>query len=235
VQNLQGGGLAVKQKYLFIDLEYCTGCLACEVACKQEHNLPASVKWIDTVALGPRKVRDSLRTDFIPMRCMNCPSAPCVEACPKKAISRRQDGVVSINPELCIGKSCSKCIQACTLGSIQINPRKNVAEKCNMCAERVVAGLQPACVDACPTKCIYYGEMGSLTHNIITRLYYFTLLPEFTERRGMKRWQKRDVVGRKLHRLFFGLIRKTLDKQLRGIKGNIPPNGILYEVTEEGD
>jgi Fe-S-cluster-containing dehydrogenase component len=199
-----------KQKYLFYDLEYCNGCLACEVACKQENNIPVGIKWIDVVTLGPRKVGDNLRTDYVPMRCMNCPSSPCIDACPKKAITRGSDVNVSINPELCIGESCKKCVAACNLGVIQINPQENVAEKCNLCVDRVNAGLQPACVEACPTKCMYYGEMNGLMRNIITRLYYFTLLPEFTEHRGMRRWQRRDPIGRKLHRLFFGLIRKTL-------------------------
>ncbi len=98
----------------------------------------------------------------------------------------------------------------CALGVIQINPQKNVAEKCDMCVDRVDAGLLPACVVACPTKCMYYGEMNGLVQSIIKRLYYFTLLPEINEDRGMKRWQKGDPVGRNLHRLFFGLVRKIL-------------------------
>jgi Fe-S-cluster-containing dehydrogenase component len=143
---------------------------------------------------------------------MNCPSAPCIDACPVNAITRGADVNVSIDPELCIGASCQKCVEACNLGVIQINPQEDVASKCDMCADRVNAGLQPACVEACPTKCMYYGEVNGLMRNILTRLYYFTLLPEFTEHRGMKRWQRRDPVGRTLHRLFFGLLRKTLLK-----------------------
>jgi len=198
------------QKYLFVDLKYCYECHACSVACKQEHSLPVGIRWIDVLKLGPKRAGNKLRTDYVPMMCMNCPSAPCINVCPKKAITRRSDGIVLINPELCTGEACSKCIEECSLGLIQINPQKNVAEKCNLCVDRVDAGLLPACVMACPSKCMYYGEMNGLMQNIITRLYYFTLVPEFTEHRGMMRWQKGAPVGRKLHRLFFSLIRKVL-------------------------
>lgn len=199
-----------KKKYLFVDLKYCNGCRTCEVACKQEHNIPVGIKWIDCIKLGPKRVGDKLVTDYVPMRCMNCPSAPCIKACPVKAITRRSDGIVLMDPDLCIGERCKKCIEACVLGVIQINPERDVAEKCDLCVDRVDAGLLPACVVVCPSKCLYYGKMNSLLRNIITQLYYFTLLPDFTEGRGMRRWQKGDPIGRKLHRLFFGLIRRIL-------------------------
>jgi len=206
----------VNKKYLFVDLEYCNNCHACEVACKQENDSPVGVNWLQVVSQGPRLVGGKLRTDYIPMRCMNCPTAPCIDVCPTKpkAITQRADGLVIVDPELCIGEICQKCIEACNLGVIQLNPQKDVVEKCNLCVDRVDAGLLPACVAACPPKCMYYGEMSDLTQNIITRLYYFTLLPEFTERRGMRRWQKGDPVGRKLHRFFFGLVRGWLTSKL---------------------
>ena len=199
-----------RQKYLLVDLKYCNGCHTCEVACKQEHSLPVGVKWIDVLKLGPKRAGDKLRTDYVHWMCMNCPTAPCIDVCPQEAITRRPDGIVLVNPELCLGEVCSKCVEACRIGVMQINPEKNAAEKCNMCVDRVDAGLQPACVAACPSKCMYYGEMNGLMQNIIKRLYYFTLVPDFTENRGMRRWQKGDPIGRKLHRLFFGLVRKML-------------------------
>jgi len=204
----------MRSKYLFVDLEYCSGCLACETACKQEHTLPVGIKWITVRQFGPKRAGDSLRTDYVPWMCMNCPTAPCIDVCPRKAITKRSDGIVLVNPELCLGEVCKKCVEACRIGVMQKNPEKNIAEKCNLCVERIDDGLMPACVAACPTKCIYYGEMNGLMQSIIKRLYYFTLLPEFTESRGMRRWQRGDPIGRKLHRLYFGLIRKFI---LRGV------------------
>ncbi|MFC1995575.1 4Fe-4S dicluster domain-containing protein [Chloroflexota bacterium] len=198
------------RKYLLVDLKYCNGCHTCEVACKQEHSLPVGTNWIKVLKIGPKISGNNLRTDYVPWMCMNCPTAPCIEICPQKAITRRPDGIVLVDAELCIGKTCSKCVEACRIGVMQINPEKDKAEKCNMCVDRIDAGLQPACVVACPSKCMHFGEMNDFRQNIIKRLYYFTLVPDFTENRGMRRWQKGDPVGRKLHRTFFNLIRKTL-------------------------
>ena len=213
------------KKYLFVDLEYCNNCHACEVACKQENDSPVGVNWIKVVNYGPRIAGGQLRTDYIPIMCMHCPNHFCMDVCPTepKAISLRDDGLIVIDPELCIGEKCQKCIEACTLGVMQFNPQTNAVEKCNLCVERVDAGLLPACVAACPTKCMYYGEMNGFTQNIIKRLYYFTLLPEFTEHKGMRRWQRRDPIGRELHRFFFGLIRGGLNSRLNSASRRSQP------------
>ncbi len=215
-----------QKKYLLVDLEYCNNCHACEVACKQENDSPVGVNLLKVVSYGPRLVGGRLRTDYIPMACMHCPNHFCMDVCPADAITLRSDGLVLIDPRLCIGEPCQKCIEACNLGVIQFNPQKNVVEKCNMCAQRVDAGLLPACVMACPTGCMYYGETSGFVQNIIKRLYYFTLLPEFTERRGMRRWQRGDPVGRKLHRLFFGLIRGWLASRLKAATTKSQPQTV---------
>ena len=77
----------MNQKNIFIDLEYCIGCRACEVACKQENDIPVGIKWINVIKVGPKMVGDKLRMDFVPMRCRHCAKAPCIDACPEKAIS----------------------------------------------------------------------------------------------------------------------------------------------------
>jgi len=150
----------MKQKSLFIDLEYCTGCQVCEVACKQENNLPAGIKWINVVTVGPRVVGRKLKMDFVPMRCFHCAKAPCIDACPTNAISKRTDGIVLIDAELCIG--CTACFEACPFGVIQLHPETQVAQMCNLCLHRIDAGLEPACVHHCPSKCMYFGNINDL-------------------------------------------------------------------------
>ena len=76
----------MNQKNIFVDSEYCNGCRACEVACKQENDIPVGIKWINVVKVGPKMVGDRLRMDFIPMRCRHCMKAHCINACPEKAI-----------------------------------------------------------------------------------------------------------------------------------------------------
>lgn len=151
----------MNQKNIFIDLEYCIGCRACEVACKQENNIPVGIKWINVVKVGPRTLGNKLRMDFVPMMCRHCAKAPCIDACPEKAITKRSDGIVLIEPELCVG--CVSCAEACPFGVIQVNDKTRVAEKCTLCAHRVDAGLEPACVHACPSKCMYFGDINELT------------------------------------------------------------------------
>jgi len=150
----------MNQKNLFIDLEYCTGCQVCEVACKQENNLPVGIKWINVVQVGPRMVGGKLKLDFVPMRCRHCVKAPCIDSCPTDAISKRSDGIVLIDPELCNG--CMACFEACPFGVIQLNPETQVAQKCTLCVHRTDAGLEPACVHHCPAQCMYFGNINDL-------------------------------------------------------------------------
>ncbi|MFC1868819.1 4Fe-4S dicluster domain-containing protein [Thermodesulfobacteriota bacterium] len=151
----------MNQKNIFVDLEYCIGCRACEVACKQENDIPVGVKWINVVKVGPKMVGDKLRMDFVPMRCRHCAKAPCIDACPEKSISKRSDGIVLIDRESCNG--CMACAEACFFDSIQLNAKTQVAEKCTLCVNRIDAGLEPACVRACPSKCMYFGDINELT------------------------------------------------------------------------
>jgi Fe-S-cluster-containing dehydrogenase component len=96
--------------------------------------------------------------------CMHCSQPLCQEACPVNAISRRQDGVILINEELCIG--CKDCLDACPLGVMQFEEEKKVARKCNLCIERIDMGLAPACVNVCPSHCIYFGDIGKIAEKI---------------------------------------------------------------------
>ena len=54
------------------------------------------------------------------------------------------------------------CAEACAFGVIQLNDKTQVAEKCTLCVHLVDAGLDPACVNTCPSKCIYFGDINEL-------------------------------------------------------------------------
>jgi len=72
------------------------------------------------------------------------------------AITKRGDGIVLIDEELCIG--CRDCIEACPLGVMQFDEDKKVAQKCDLCVNRLDKGLQPSCVATCPSHCIFWGN-----------------------------------------------------------------------------
>ncbi len=154
----------MEQKNIFVDLKYCIGCWSCEMACKQEHNIPVGIKWINVAKIGPRKVGDKLRMDYLPMRCRHCAKPSCLDACPENAITKRSDGIVLINPELCIG--CMSCAEACPFGAVQLNEETQAAEKCTLCVQLVDQGLEPACVGSCPSKCIYFGNINEIMRDV---------------------------------------------------------------------
>ncbi len=134
-------------KLLLIDVDRCVGCYACEVACRQENELPIGERWCRMVPLGPRKVGDRLHLDFVPTLCIHCDTPICSYFCPSGAITKRKDGVVLIDGEACAG--CGQCAAGCPYGAISLDRERGVAGKCSLCVGRVDEGLVPSCVQHC--------------------------------------------------------------------------------------
>jgi Fe-S-cluster-containing dehydrogenase component/Ni/Fe-hydrogenase subunit HybB-like protein len=140
-----------------LDQSRCIGCHACTTACKSENEVPVGVTrtYVKAVDVG---VFPEARRAFQVTRCNQCADAPCVTACPTRAMYQRPDGIVDFDKEICIG--CKACIAACPYDAIFINPEDHSAEKCNMCAHRLDVGLEPACVTVCPTEAILIGDLN---------------------------------------------------------------------------
>jgi ferredoxin len=84
-----------------------------------------------------------------------------MSACPDKAISKRKDGLVLIEPEKCTG--CKACIEACPYDAIYFNEKLKLAQKCTGCAHLLDNGYKvPRCVEACPTDAMRFGERQEL-------------------------------------------------------------------------
>jgi len=147
------------KKSLLFDAQECIGCFTCEVACKQEHNIPAGTHWIRIFKDGPKKVGGRLQMKYRARRCRHCGKPACLGACPVGAISKREDGIVLFNEDLCTG--CKSCIEACPFAAPQYNPEKEVVGACNLCTERTDQGLKPSCVQHCPTNALYYGDANT--------------------------------------------------------------------------
>ena len=154
----------MKEYALIVNTKDCVGCSACEVACKQEHNLSVGSRWIEVHSDSPREIEGKLQLRYIVTHCMHCSRPQCRDVCPVNAIIKRQDGIVLINEKLCNG--CKDCIEACPLGVMQLDAERGVAEKCDLCVDRLDRGLQPACVAACPSHCIYFGDIQEITKRL---------------------------------------------------------------------
>jgi Fe-S-cluster-containing dehydrogenase component len=102
--------------------------------------------------------RDVIRSFFVPKLCNQCDNPPCVQVCPVGATFKSEDGVVLVDKDYCIG--CRYCIQACPYGARYLDPRTHTADKCTFCYHRITKGLQPACVEVCPTQARVFGELG---------------------------------------------------------------------------
>jgi formate dehydrogenase iron-sulfur subunit len=164
----------------YTDTTVCIGCKACQVACKEWNQLPATNggkatlsgnSYDNTVRLSGENWRhvkfieqfDSNHNGRWLMMsdvCKHCVQAGCLEVCPTGAITRTEFDTVVIQSDVCNG--CRDCIAACPFGVIDINPATNTAQKCTLCYDRISNGLVPACAQACPTASIQFGTIDSL-------------------------------------------------------------------------
>jgi anaerobic dimethyl sulfoxide reductase subunit B (iron-sulfur subunit) len=145
-----------------IDVARCSGCEACVVACFDQNDMEvddSSQAWRRVFRLESGTF-PSVESLHVSLSCMHCEDAPCVMACPTGALRRdAETAAVSTESSLCIG--CHSCLVACPFGVPRFGASGKM-EKCTMCAERVEAGLEPACVRVCPTRALTFGPANTL-------------------------------------------------------------------------
>ena len=151
-------------KTLVIDLDRCIGCFACEMACKQENNVPLGVHYNKVLSIGPMGKFPDLKQYFLPTVCQHCKDAPCVKVCPTGAAHRDEaTGIVTMNPDKCVG--CKYCIVACPYNVRFINEKTKAADNCNFCLDsRIKKGnMTPGCVESCKYDALVFGDAADPT------------------------------------------------------------------------
>jgi molybdopterin-containing oxidoreductase family iron-sulfur binding subunit len=148
------------------------------MACKVENFTGPGVFWsfVEDEEVG---TYPSVNRRFIPRLCMHCKNPACVDVCPTGASYQREDGVVLVDYDKCVG--CQSCVVACPYGARyfikenkgyfgpELTPyekmgsskhRPGVVEKCTFCVDRLEKGKEPACVRACPVKARIFGDLN---------------------------------------------------------------------------
>ena len=139
------------------DASACSGCKACQIACKDKNHLPTGVLWrrIYEVSGGSWQQQGAAWTSDVfaynlSITCNHCVHPKCAGVCPTDAYIVRPDGIVYIDETKCMG--CGYCAWACPYSAPRYNPELRHMTKCNFCFDNLDAGLSPACVAACPLR-----------------------------------------------------------------------------------
>jgi formate dehydrogenase iron-sulfur subunit len=163
------------QKTKVIDITKCTGCRGCQLACKQWNQQPAAQTENYGTYQNPPDLqsntwtlirfqeiadKDGVKWIFRKDGCMHCTDAACVKVCPSGALQYTEYGTVAINNERCIG--CKECVTACPFDIPRYDRATDKITKCDLCLTRIQAALEPACVKACPTGALKFGDKADM-------------------------------------------------------------------------
>ena len=169
-------GIPGKKFVMVLDLSRCKNARKCVAACQKMHYLPEDKHWLKVIRM---QESESTAPYWMPKPCFHCDHPPCVKVCPVDATFKREDGIVLIDNERCIG--CRFCMAACPYSARSFNwdepempidvakreyspesslPRKKgTVEKCDFCPDMLRDNKLPDCVTACPNGVFYFGNI----------------------------------------------------------------------------
>ena len=153
---------------LLIDVTKCSGCHNCFLACRDEYYgndyspysapQPLDGQFWMRVNEVERGAYPKPKVDYVPVPCLHCEDAPCIEAATGDAVYRRADGIVLIDPVKAKGQK--RVVNSCPYRSVFWNAELELPQKCTLCAHRLDAGdKEPRCVEACPTGALVFGDL----------------------------------------------------------------------------
>lgn len=150
----------MREQALFtLDLDRCTGCSACAIACRTENLVDPQIDWRRIHTFNEHNLPEAPVFHYS-LACNHCLDPACLYGCPANAYTKDPlTGAVLLDGDRCIG--CHYCTWVCPYGAPQFNPSSGVMEKCTFCSHRLDQGLEPACADACPVDALGFVERGS--------------------------------------------------------------------------
>ncbi len=168
-------GIPGRKFVMVIDLAKCKNARKCIDACQEGHLLPKDQEWMKLFLLQDDK--DTAKYWF-PRPCFHCDKPMCVSVCPVGATFKRDDGIVLVDNQRCIG--CKFCMTGCPYSARVFNwkdpevkvppghvydPETNIPQvegtvgKCVFCADKLRNNELPRCVTACPMGVLYFGDI----------------------------------------------------------------------------
>ena len=153
---------------MIIDVSKCTGCYNCFLTCRDEfagNDYPGysaaqpmtGMNWMRVIE-KERGQYPVVKVAYTPVPCMHCEDASCIKAAKKKAVYRRPDGIVIIDPAKAKGQT--QIVNACPYRVIEWNEEKQIPQKCTLCAHMLDNGEKvPRCVESCPTEALVFGDL----------------------------------------------------------------------------
>jgi len=155
----------MRSSFVF-DVNRCTGCQACQLACVIENGLEPEAGWRQIHTFNERRLPD-VPLFHLSLACNHCAEPSCLKACPALAYSKdAETGAVLIDENKCIG--CRYCSWACPYDAPRFDTSRGVMTKCTFCNDRIHRGLQPACADLCPTDALRFDTLPEkeITHDV---------------------------------------------------------------------
>jgi formate dehydrogenase beta subunit len=167
---------------LLYDATLCIGCKTCMVACNEANGLPADTgaspavlyhKPVDLSAKAKTVIKlysDGATRSYMKAQCMHCVDPACASACMLGALQKREFGIVTYDPDLCVG--CRYCEVGCPFGVPKFEWAKALPKivKCELCKERLKEGKEPACTEVCPRNAVIFGKRSELLKEAKRRL-----------------------------------------------------------------
>ena len=155
----------MKQALFILDLDRCTGCAGCVVACHNENPVDGDLSWRRIHTFNPQRL-PAAPVFHLSLACNHCLEPACLAGCPANAYTKdARTGAVLIEEDMCMG--CRYCSWVCPYEAPQFNSGTGIMEKCTFCDQRQAEGLAPACVVACPTDALRFepdGEPSTVEH-----------------------------------------------------------------------